>query len=321
MKYFLIIFLLVSCASKELSKPKSLFLPEWVNSPMSSCDEKKEICASGEGDGAALADANARKSLAQFFSTKIESKMNVFSHTQQNISGPLDGGGKEYVANEINEVTEELLEGVSIKARFQDQVKYYALAIMDREAALERFRSRIKEIDTKLVAYNNEGKKSYYGRMKKLYLLREGYNERYHFLAGVKIPSKVSFEEILKKKKLKLKSAINLMLYKSNEPFLKEFVANMMSEHGFKLTENENLDYDAVLVLDFKSKKEFLNVDGFEKHLIMASLTTQTKSKENLGTIQFQAAAVGRNLDQAISKVRPDIEKNFEEKFEDLNID
>jgi hypothetical protein len=73
--------------------------------------------------------------------------------------------------------------------------------------------------------------------------------------------------------------------------------------------------------VDFKSKKEFLNVEGFEKHLIQLSLTSQTKSKENLGTIQFQASSVGRNLDQAISKVRPDIERNIEEKFEDLNID
>lgn len=319
MKYVLFALFMVSCASKEQIKPKTLFVPEWVNAPMSSCDEKKEICASGEGDGASLADANARKSLAQFFSTKIETKLNVFSHTEQNVSGPIDGNGKEYVANEISEITEELLEGVAIKARFQDQIKYYALATMDRDSAINRFRAKIKEIDSKLVAYNNEGKKSYYGRMKKLYQLREGFNDRYQFLAGVKIPQKVSWEEILKKKKLK--SAVNLMLMKANEPFFKDYVANLMSEHGFKLTENENLDYDAVLIVDFKSKKEFLNVEGFEKHLIQLSLTSQTKSKENLGTIQFQASSVGRNIDQAISKVRPDIERNIEEKFEDLNID
>ena len=68
-----IVVLLIGCSSN--STKRSVIVPEgepeWLYSPQSGCDEKNEICASGEGINFNQSDSHARKSLASIFETKI----------------------------------------------------------------------------------------------------------------------------------------------------------------------------------------------------------------------------------------------------------
>jgi hypothetical protein len=314
------LFVLISCASPKLVKEKSLFTPEWVNEPMKGCDETRELCASSEGSGSITADANARKSLAQIFSTKIESKMNVTQTLNSSIGGEsLQGEGKEFYANEVAEITEQILEGVEIKARYVDSGAHFSLAKLDKIQASDRIRSKIKQIDEELVILNKDHKKSHYGKMKKLFKLREDFNSRYEFLAGSRIPSKVSLEEIVKKKKIS--SPVNLIFLKvANQDFL-TMLQEILSERGFKFTDIEGGNHDIIIELVIRNKKEFLNVDGFEKFSFDIALNSQTRSKQNLGTVKFHQVSIGRNFDQALSKIKPDIEDFINNHFDDLNIE
>lgn len=321
-RLYSLIFVLIftACASKKNENVKSIFMPEWVTSPMSSCDEHKFLCASAEGSGAIAADANARKALAQIFSTKIESKMSVTSSATSNIGGDsLKGEGKEFYANEVTELTEDILEGVEIKARFMSSGNHFSLASMDKEKAADRLRSKMKELDQQLVTYNQENKKSYYGRMKKIYKIREELNNRYEFLMGNRYKSKVSFDEIMRKKKLA--SPVNLILLKTGNAEFLSLMQEILSDRGFKFTDVENGGHDIIVNLEVKNKKEYLNVDGFEKYSFDVSLISQLKNKETLGALKFMQTSVGRNYDQALSKIRPDIEQFIEQNFDDLNIE
>jgi hypothetical protein len=317
---FLLLLVLISCASPKQQKEKSLFAPEWVNEPMKGCDETRELCASSEGSGSITADANARKSLAQIFSTKIESKMNVTQTLNSSLGGDsLQGEGKEFYANEVAEITDQILEGVEIKARYVDSGTHFSLARLDKIEASNRIRSKIKLIDEELVILNRDLKKSHYGKMKKILKFREDLNARYEFLAGARIPSKVSLDDILKKKKLT--SPVNLIFLRvSNQDFL-TMIQEILSERGFKFTDIEGGNHDIVIELLIRNKKEFLNVDGFEKYSFDISLNSQTRSKQNLGTVKFNQVSIGRNFDQALSKIKPDIEDFIINHFDDLNIE
>jgi hypothetical protein len=314
------LFVLISCAGPKLQKEQSLFAPEWVHEPMKGCDESREICASSEGTGSITADANARKSLAQIFSTKIESKMNLTQTLNSSLGGEtLQGEGKEYYANEVAEITDQILEGVEIKARFVNSSAHFSLAKLDKIQASDRIRSKMKDLDEQLVTLNKDNKKSNYGKLKKLFKLREELNTRYEFLAGSRFPTKVSFEEILKKKKLL--SPVNLIFLKvTNNDFL-TMIQEILSERGFKFTNVEGGNHDIIIELVIKNKKEFLNVDGFEKFSFDISLNSQTRTKENLGTVKFHQVSIGRNFDQALSKIKPDIEDFINNHFDDLNIE
>ena len=321
--FFIHIFcliILISCAGTKLQKESSLFAPEWVNEPMKGCDEQREMCASSEGTGSITADANARKSLAQIFSTKIESKMNVTQTLNSSLGGDsLQGEGKEFYANEVAEITDQILEGVEIKARFVNSSGHFSLAKLDKVQASDRIRSKIKDIDEQMESLNKDQKKSNYGKLKKLFRLREDFNARYEFLAGNRLPSKVSFDDIQKKKKLS--SPVNLIFLKvGNNDFL-TMLQEMLSERGFKFTDVEGGNHDIVVELILKNKKEFLNVDGFEKYSFDVSLNSQTRNKENLGTVKFHQLSIGRNFDQALSKIKPDIEDFINNHFDDLNIE
>ncbi|MFZ4712124.1 MAG: LPP20 family lipoprotein [Bacteriovoracaceae bacterium] len=308
------------CASKNATSSKSAFMPEWVNAPISACDERRELCASSEGSGSITADANARKSLAQIFSTKIESKMNVTQAAQSTMGGDsLQGEAKEYYANEVAEITEEILEGVEIKARYMGNGSHFSLAKLDKEMAGDRLRSKMKEFDQQLIVYSKENKKSFYGRMKKLYKVREELNARYEFLKGNRYPSKVSWEDIMKKKKLS--SPVNLVFLKVNNQEFMTMIQEIISDRGFKFTDVEGGNHDIVIELAIKNKKEYLNVEGFEKYSFDVALNSQTRNKENLGTLKMHQASVGRNYDQALSKIRPDIEEFINQNFDDLNIE
>lgn len=313
---FVVIF--TSCASKKEIEGKK-GSPEWINAPMTGCSDQIEICASAEGDGQLAADSNARTSLAQIFETKIESTTNINSLTKQDsTSSSISGGKSEFISTDLTEYTNQILEGVVIKERYKDSKKAYALASLDKIKASDRLRSQMKELDEKLVAFNKENKKSNFGKMRKLSLTRETLNSRYEFLMGMKVPSKVSFEDILSKKKIQMKA--DLVSITIDDQDFQPILQRLVTERGFKVIKDvakANLDIEAKI----ETKKEYMNVDGFEKYSYTLTLMAKNEANEKVGSIEFKTSGMGRSQAQVKEKVKSDIENFIEEHFDELNLE
>lgn len=316
---FLFLVFLFGCSSssskREIQAPTT---PEWVNDPMSACSEMEEICASSSGQGQILADGNARKAIALVFESKITSTTTSTKTSSQESGATIEGKTNEFYSDELTESTDQMLEGVEIKKRYQDKDGYYALASLNKIKAAKRLASLIKELDDKLVPLNKENKKTNYGKMRKLYLEREVLNARHEFLVGRRVLGQVSFEDILKKKNITLKN--NLVLIKTKDEAFMPMVSRLVTERGFKIAK-EASKADLEIVANVESKKEYLNVDGFEKYLFTVALNSSDEKGEKLGAIEFSIMGVGRSFDQAKEKVRPDIERFIEDHFDELNLE
>lgn len=313
---FVFLFGCASGSKREIMSPAST--PEWVNDPMSACSEMEEICASSMGTGQIGADGNARKAIALVFESKITSTMTTSKTSRQESGATIEGKTQEFYSNDLTESTDQMLEGVEIKKRYQDKDGYYALASLNKIKAAKRLSSLIKELDEKLVPLNKENKKTNYGKMRKLYLEREVLNARHEFLVGRRVLSPVSFEEILKKKNISLKN--NLVFIKVKDDAFLPMVSRLVTERGFKIAKDES-KADVAIIANVESKKEYLNVDGFEKYAFNINLNAADEKGEKLGTIEFSIMAVGRSFDQAKEKVRPDIERFIEDHFDELNLE
>lgn len=316
--FFLSFLILLGCSSSKTEVKAPSSAPSWINDPMSACSEIEEICGSSNGDGQIIADGNARKTIALIFESKITSTMTSSKTSRQETGDSIEGKTQEYYSSDLTESTDQLLEGVEIKSRYQDKDGYYALASLNKIKAAKRLASLIKELDEKLIPLNKENKKTNYGKMRKLHLDREVLNARHEFLVGRRILGSVSFEDILKKKNISLKN--NLVLLRIKDPSLMPMISRLVTERGFKISKDEAAaDLEIKAVVD--NKKEYLNVDGFEKYSFLIKLNSSNEKGEKLGAIEFSAMAVGRSFDQAQEKIRPDIERFIEDHFDELNLE
>lgn len=313
---FLFLFGCASSSKTELKAPSST--PEWVNDPMSACSEMEEICGSSTGQGQIIADGNARKAIALVFESKITSTMTTSKTARQDSGETIEGKTQEYYSDDLTESTNQMLEGVEIKKRYQDKDGYYALASLNKVKAAKRLASLIKELDEKLIPLNKENKKTNYGKMRKLYLEREVLNARHEFLVGRRVLGSVSFEDILKKKSITLKN--NLVFIKTKDDAFLPMISRLVTERGFKIAKDES-KADVEIVANVESKKEYLNVDGFEKYAFSVNLSSADEKGEKLGALEFSIMAVGRSFDQAKEKIRPDIERFVEDHFDELNLE
>lgn len=314
-----LLLVLGACSSSQKSEIKApSSTPEWVNDPMSACSEMEEICGSSMGEGQIIADGNARKSIALVFESKITSTMTSSKTARQESGAAIDGKTNEFYSSDLTESTDQMLEGVEIKKRFQDKDGYYALASLNKVKAAKRLASLIKEIDEKLIPLNKENKKTNFGKMRKFYLDREVLNARHEFLVGRRVQSSVSYEDILKKKNISLKN--NLVFIKTKDEAFMPMVLRLVTERGFKIAK-DSAKADLELVANVESKKEYLNVNGFEKYLFTIALNSADEKGEKLGAIEFSVMGVGRSFDQAKEKVRPDIERFIEDHFDELNLE
>ena len=88
----------------------------WLSSTSRFCSSQ-EVCAVGEGTGRLIAEASGRKELSKIFkvrvkaNTKIDSSMRTNTDKDQVISGETE----EELTQQIQETSEEVLEGVVTK--------------------------------------------------------------------------------------------------------------------------------------------------------------------------------------------------------------
>ncbi len=318
----LLTFFISTCSvSKKSYSGSDEDVPSWVYSPMESCSDATEMCASGEGESLYLADLNARKSIAAIFETQITSESNSYSSSSGSIELE-DPKVQEELSIQVTEKIDLILEGVEIKHRHQVENVYFALAILDKVKAWKKLEKEIADIDDKLADYKKRGKRSTLKKMYSLYELRARINERYAFLRGSPKKQIVSLADIKEiqfgKSSAAKKIAIGIDTEISEETV--EHLEAMLTGFGHEVVKEDD-KFDIKIVGSIKQKKEFMKVKGFEKYSITFYLVSKNERGVKVGGISFKEVSVGRSKEDAYLKVDSQIRDYIDEHIDELNID
>lgn len=318
--------LLSSCGSTPTKRGESKpgERPNWLFEPAKGC-EVHELCAVGEAPGSLGADVAARKNLAKIFETKVKSNLNVkTTSSSETKEGVVTGSANQDVAEKIEEQTEQVLKGVEIRQIYEDSESFFALAVLDKRVAAKRLSSEIEAVDTEMMAYLNDGRRSSLNKALKKYYIRNGLNERHQFLSGRRIGSPVSLRSILAKKKLKRDLGTTVRVLFEEVGGISEvnhLIISHLLENDFKVVTETNKRSEFAILGSLKKERQHMNVRGFERYKFFLQLKSQNGDGVKIGALEFNTIQTGRNLQHAYENAMPDIRHFLDDKLGELNID
>lgn len=287
-------------------------VPSWVNSPEKACSTRF-LCAVGEGTGFQTASASARNELAKIFGTKVISKFQVTT-TSDNITT------EQMVNEDLEESTEQLLEGVEITKRYDGKTSVYVVASLDKVASAKVLKNQIQDLDQRLESHYKEGTFSGLYRSKRIFNQRQSLNERYEFLKGNRIPETISFKDLYElQKRLAKGKLVRIEALGKEKKKVKDLIENILTGIGFRVV-RPNLEFKGLVVEgNLKVKEAFLNVKGFKKFEFIFSLSCFNKKKQKIGNMNYSKHFTGRDENQATEKAYADLAKYIKENIDDLN--
>jgi hypothetical protein len=318
MNYLLLLVLLSSCShfKKEPSLTESApEVPAWLYSPYDGCSEALELCATGEGKTLIQADAEARTNLGSIFEIKVQSELSVSTSGSQTF--PWQADVKEEVQKSIKESVEQVLETVQIKNHFKKDGLTHSLASLDRQKASELIGGRLTKVDGELETLWSNHQRTNLRRIVKLYLERERLNERYSIVSGSPRPSKVTWQQIVQWRESKPKTEPLHLKIGQAPDWMREKIAELLTEAGFKLVRG---DAGKIVIVQVDSIKEFMNVEGFEKHTFTLSMTSIVNGDKKR-TISASETVTGRSQGDALLKVKNYFNDYIENHLSDLRLD
>ena len=299
--------------------------PIWLSSTSNFCSSQ-ELCAVGEGTGRLIAEASGRKELSKIFKvrvkarTKIDSSMRTTTDKDQVISGTMEEG----LTQQIQETSEEVLEGVVTKEIYDDGESFFALVSLDKVKAGRIVRSKIESIDELLKNCIEDGRRHLLSQALGLLKVRQKLNLRYEFLTNFKIKAPISYKTIydLKRKKALLGTTVYLT---SKEPDknlgLKDYIRRLLIKNDFKVIEKEGEAYQFRVVIELVSQKIYFRVDGFEKNKFSLRVQALNKKRVKIGSISFAVTETGRSFWQSYERALPEIKRRIQEEIGLLKFD
>ncbi|MCE3013382.1 MAG: LPP20 family lipoprotein [Proteobacteria bacterium] len=313
-----LLLLSTGCA---LFKPKSpqtsdhaAEVPAWAYAPMEECMEERQLCASGEGKTGTIAEANAMKSLAAIFETKIEastsSTMTVSGH--QSLAQ-----ATELAQTTVRDEVKQTLEAAQVIKKHRYQNMSYALASLDKEKASANLKAALDKVQAELSALWERRDRTAWARMWELFQVREGLNDRYNIINAGRIPFSPTASELQKWYQSR-KAEVPLALEILNLP--SEYEAHLkarLTNSGYRLF---SLNTGARLQAQMTSKQEHMNVAGFEKWFFNLSMTNISKAGAKIGGLSVSTTATGRSKVDCEMKARAVLIKEMEEKLHELNL-
>ena len=319
-----------SSQSKKKPSPKAPIetgkRPEWIEDPGSQCFEVREICAVGEGPGAMMADASARRSLAQIFKTRIKSSTSIqqTSIQTQDPGGLLSGSVRENVSDRIEEHTDQLLSGVEVKKRYMSKTGFFSYVVLNRKSAGERVRRNIKIIDEEMLQIKKAGKRSAARELAEKFLEREQLAMQYQVLMGQFLKSAVSFRQIQELRGVVKNAKKSVCLVTRAKKHYKSFnglIKNQLTDNLYSIREQVSARCSRTLTAALKVKSEYLKVEGFVKNRYVVKIEGVDGSDEKIGSLFFSVVKTGRDEQDTYSKAFPEIEKKIDNRFNEMNLD
>lgn len=312
MKYLVFIsFLLIGCSSSKTQRSTEVDengVPKWVSEPDSAC-KSTEVCGLGEGTGLQTASANARLEVAKYFGTKIVSKFQVTTTSDNQTTD-------ETVNEDLQEITNQLLDGVKIKKRFDGQTAVHVLAVLDRNVASRKIRNKIKDLDEKMeLDYRNKSLSGLF-RLKRFYNQRASLNLRYELFKGNRIPEKVTFRNIVNlQKDLSQNKLISVAINGDEGNKLTSLLKQSLTGLGFRVVDGES---EFTLRGRYSSKESYLKVSGFKKYEFILNLTCLNDSKQEIGALAYNNFFTGRDFKQSEEQALKDISNYLKENIDKL---
>lgn len=275
--FFIFLFLISNTIAGEL--------PDWVRKP--KCGD--DICAVGHGNSLELAIVDARNNIQKIFETKVSSKFK--NEVKQD---------KEESSEILYEESEGILKGTSIKETYSKNNDFYVLAVLDRIKVANDIEFDIKMLDKKMATLIDDNSVTSSKKLEEMYKKRESLNKRYLFLTGKEIQEEIEYKDVFENNKNNFSKLGSYYINIKNEE-LKSFLTNLFNENGIKIATNSS---SAKKIIDGKliTKKEFLNVEGFEKYSFTLSLQLISNGKV-VKSINKKITDTGINYDQVYNKV------------------
>ena len=282
-------------------------LPKWINEPKLECKEEN-ICAVGIGKDYKLAINDAKNNIQKYFETKISSSFrNELINNNDNI--------KEYSNEFINEETLGVLKGVEIIKSYSKNKVFYVLASLDKPKMVNEIKAEIQSIDEKMLVLIDETSTISSRKLEKMFSQREELNKKYLFLTNTKIPEIVRYEDIINNKNRNKKNSISYYIEVNNED-IKVLLSNLITESGGNIT-NKIEDVGIIIKGKITTKKEFLQVKGFEKYSVMLEISSINDGKI-INTLTKKETDTGMSYEQVYSKCMNRISNYITENFINL---
>ena len=282
-------------------------LPKWVNDPKLECKEEN-ICAVGIGNNYNLAISDAKNNIQKYFETKISSSFrNELINNNDNI--------KEYSNEFINEETLGVLKGVEVVKTFNNNKIFYVLASLDKTKMINEVKTDIQSIDEKMLVLVNEATVSSIKKLEKMFSQREELNKKYLFLTNTKIPEIVKYEDIIDKKNKNKKNSVNYYVDVDNSD-VRVLLNNLITENAGSIV-NNSINANIVIKGKITTKKEFLQVSGFEKHSMTMEVSS-VKEGKIINTLTKKEVDTGMSYEQVYSKCMNRISNYITENFINL---
>ena len=315
----LLLLLLISSCSQLKTKPEisetSKEVPGWVYAPYEECVEERELCATGEAKTYAESDAQAKANLASIFEVQIKTDLKVNTNSTQGM--PWASEVRQEVQQSLQESVNQILETVQVKKHFKKDRLTYALASLDRSKASDLLRGRLDKIDEELESLWSRRQRTNMRKIYKLTLEREKLNERYSIVSGMPKKAPVTHAQFLAWKDSRPKSESLALKLEGTPDWLREKIHEMLTESGFKLVKG---DASKSVQVKVESKKEYLNVQGFEKYTVTMNLVSFENGEKNK-VISTSETVTGRSEADALLKVKAAFTEYLEQHLSDLHLD
>ena len=288
--------------------------PSWITAPSDDCGRGK-LCAVGEGKTFVEAASNARAELAKIFLTRVEKKFTL--HKSVRTDRPFIEQDMEVF---LKENTDQKLKGVEILKQFAKGKMFFALASMDKRKTASLLKSKIDDLDEKIKGLVQSGR---YGDLTSSFELiekRKKIEERYQFLTNRSLPEKITFSQILleKRKKQAGKTIAIVMIGKDERNELKKNIREILNREGFVVVE-KNI-YDVLVHVTIESKKEYIQVKGFEKYMFSLAVVIKDRDDKQIDSLDFSMSGIGRNFSHAYGSVILDIKNYMKDNLHKLNL-
>lgn len=290
--------------------------PSWVKDPSRKC-KKSELCAVGEGVNVNRASREARLGISKIFNTQIKSKFKTtLSSNNSHMS--------EQTTDEVEEVTNGIVEGVEIKKTHETKTGYYALAVLNKRKAANALKREITKLDDKMNVLMSDGANASKVKVEQIYLKREALNDRYAFLSGFELPSNLSYEKVFKARRdAAAKMVVHVFLNESGSKHVEALLLEALSKIGYKTSSgnSQNKKSTHLVTGDYVAEQQHLNVDGFVKYKFLLKLKASTSKKVESGALTFSVTETGRSLAQARENALPKVKEFILDNIDKLNIE
>lgn len=301
LKYSFIVFFITICSS--FAK-----LPNWVLKPQKNC-EKNEICAVGSGNNLNAAKSDAKSGIQKTFETQIKSNFNSKLSSSNNEVN-------DYASESVRERAEGILNGVEITETYEENGKFYAFAVLNKDTYAQSLKSDIEKLDKKLKIVLSD-KTFSRSKAKKFYAEREALNKRYLFLTGKEIPERTSYSELFKKKNISQSESFYIDMKEEEDGSLASYISELLTQDYNARIVSSKSEAKNILKGSIAFKKEFLNVKGFEKYSATFKLESR-KNNSTINAIHVKVTETGVDRDQIYSKCIDSLKESIDEKIDDL---